>query len=90
MNGDAPADSLVQRVHVINNDVRGAAGLAVARVLGEEQRAAVECESSKHGEPGFKLVLPLETEAKTVYVEGLGSRPVRTAKLWSDELCHRR
>ena len=83
---DTTANSLVQGIDVVNNDVGGAARFAVAGVLSQKQRPPVEGESAEHRKPRFKLMLPLETEAKAIDVEGLGSRPVRAAKLRSDEL----
>src|SRR5438034_7695323 len=71
-------------------EIGGTANLAVARVLGQEERQPVASQLRKHGQTGLEPVLPIHAETEAIDVEGARALPVGHAQLREDALSHRR
>src|SRR5213594_4379974 len=85
-----PANLAKQRIDVVNQEIGGAANLAVARMLGQEEGQPVTSQLRKHGQTGFEPVLPIHVETEAIDVEGTRALPVGHAQLREDALSHRR
>src|SRR5881409_2836315 len=77
-----------QSIDVVHHEIRGASGLAVAAVLGQEEREAVASELGKDGQAGLESMLPIHSESQAIHVEGTRPLPVGHSQLGEDSLTH--
>src|SRR2546425_3647609 len=73
-----------QRIDVVNQEIGGAANLAVTRVLGQEERQPIASQLRKHGQTGLEPVLPIHVETEALDVEGARALPVRSEEHTSE------
>jgi dTDP-4-amino-4,6-dideoxygalactose transaminase len=80
---------VVEGVKVVQHEVRRAAWLAVARMLGQEKRAPLAAHLREDGKPRLKLVRPVHLESQPLHIKVAGAFPVANAQLRKDMLLYR-